>query len=145
MIKRQRASSSSLFLMELILAILLFCIAATICVSVFARSSLMHKSATEQNAAINIVSNTAEIIRSETTEKGIIESLDKSYSGLSIKSLNQDLIIPFDDDFIESDDASYKLIITPSLSDGLYSFDIAMIKVYDETTIFSLNVERGVY
>ena len=56
---------SSLFLMELMIAILLFSLAAAICVPVFVKSHSIKEKSTELNQAVLASVSVAEIIRSE--------------------------------------------------------------------------------
>lgn len=69
--RKNRARSSSLFLMELILAILFFSVASAVCVQFFVKSHLLSKQANAMNYAVNECSNIAEIL---STADGITES-----------------------------------------------------------------------
>lgn len=59
--KRNRAQASSLFLLELTMAILFFSIASAVCVQIFVKSRAMSLHAEELNAAVREVSSAAEI------------------------------------------------------------------------------------
>ena len=61
--KRNRAQASSLFLLELTMAILFFSIASAVCVQIFVKSRAMSLHAEELNAAVREVSSAAEIVR----------------------------------------------------------------------------------
>lgn len=62
MIRKNRPRASSLFLMELILAILFFSIASAVCVQFFVKSHLLSRDADALNHAVNECSNIAEIL-----------------------------------------------------------------------------------
>lgn len=146
MVKRQRASNSSLFLMELIIAIMLFCLASSVCILAFVNSHLMHNASTLSNESVAIVQNTAESIRAGESMDEVIKNLSKMYpdtfssinqSGL----LNQELIIPLDYEFNETTGQTpYKLSLESSLDDGLFC---SIITLYNnEEPVFDLYVEH---
>lgn len=146
MVKRKRASGSSLFLMELIIAIMLFCLASSICILAFVNSHLMHTSSTLSNKAVAVVQNTAEIIRSGDTTDEIIGNLKQMYpSSLSSADLsdllNRELIIPLDVDFNESlDEKIYNLSLECNIDDGLFC---SIITFYNgKEPVFDLYVEH---
>lgn len=146
--KRQRPSSSSLFLMELILAILLFCIAATICVSVFARSNLMHKESVELNRGLNVTQNMAELILSDTNLENIAQNISLQYPISDIsQSFDEPTYVYLDSDFtetVESDSSAYTMVLTPSIDDGMLSADIE-IKKSDSSTLCNLHIDHAIY
>lgn len=59
-----RHSKSTLFLMELIIAILFFALASTVCIRLFAKSHLLSKQTVNQNEMIIQVQNIADIFLS---------------------------------------------------------------------------------
>lgn len=146
MVKRQRASSSSLFLMELIIAIMLFCLASSICILAFVNSHLMHTSSTLSNKAVTLVQNTAESIRGGDTTDEIINNLEKMYPS-SFSSVNQtnllnkELIIPLGPDLTETkDDTPFNLSLECYLDDGLFC---SIITFYNDTEpVYDLYVEH---
>lgn len=62
MIRKSRARASSLFLMELILAILFFSAASAICVQFFVRSHLLNQDSENLSHAVNECSGAAEAV-----------------------------------------------------------------------------------
>lgn len=62
MVHRNRARSSSLFLMELIIAILFFTIFSAVCVQFFVKAHLMNKDSYALNHAVSECSGVAEVI-----------------------------------------------------------------------------------
>lgn len=72
MVHRSRARSSSLFLMELILAILFFSVASAVCVEFFVKSHLMSRDSESLTHAVNECAGAAEIIcTAESLEESI--------------------------------------------------------------------------
>ena len=61
--KRTSNSRSSLFLIELIIAILFFSLVSTVCLRAFARSHILTENARDLNAALMHVESTAELLR----------------------------------------------------------------------------------
>lgn len=61
----QPSRRSSLFLLELILAILLFILSAAICIQVFVRSHTIEAKSTELNQAVYASTSIAELFRSD--------------------------------------------------------------------------------
>lgn len=62
MVRKGRARSSSLFLMELILAILFFSVASAVCVQFFVRSHLLSRDSNALNHAVSECSGIAEAV-----------------------------------------------------------------------------------
>ena len=57
---KNRPRSSSLFLMELILAILFFSVASAVCVQIFVKSHLISRQSEELSQAVTLCTNSAE-------------------------------------------------------------------------------------
>ena len=57
---------SSMFLLELMIAILFFCLAATVCIRLIVKSHIISQKTQNLNMALNQVTTAAEIFKSET-------------------------------------------------------------------------------
>ena len=79
MVRRSRARSSSLFLMELILAILFFSVASAVCVQFFVKSHLLSRDSNALNHAVNECSGAAELMRAAGSVSEYIELLESQY------------------------------------------------------------------
>lgn len=79
MVDRSRARSSSLFLMELILAILFFSVASAVCVEFFAKAHLMRLDSEALTHAVNECSGAAEILCTVDSPASGIELLETLY------------------------------------------------------------------
>lgn len=77
--RRNRAKSSSLFLLELILAILFFSIASAVCVQIFVKSHLMSAEAQALNLAVSECSGAAEVIAASDSEGDALDTLTSLY------------------------------------------------------------------
>lgn len=119
--QRNRANTSSLFLLELILAILFFSVASAVCVQIFVKSHLLSKDARILNFAVNEVSNAAELI----------------------SSLNADQTIYYDSEFSEctEENASYQMAVTGASANSL-TVTIEMQSLSDEQIIYSLEITK---
>lgn len=79
MIRKPKASSSSLFLMELILSILIFALASAVCVSFFVRSHTLSVQAQQMNQAVQSVDQAAELIRGSASTEDLEQQLQQAY------------------------------------------------------------------
>ncbi len=143
--KRKRASSSTLFLMELIIAVMFFALAATVCIAVFVRAHLLSKDAKELNMAVNITSDAAEIIRSQGSISGVRSVFIRDYKNVNISGPDSscDIILYFDDDFQEiiSDHAVYTEKIHLELNDSFLVVSI-VFNGSDGNTIYSVDLNH---
>lgn len=124
MIHRSRARSSSLFLMELILAILFFSVASAVCVEFFVKSHLMSRRSEELTHAVNECSSIAEIIcTADSLMEGLhmlrlqypegdypdMAGLGDAEDGTDLKEA--DVLLYYDGDFIPCSQASSGYIL----------------------------------
>lgn len=79
MIRKNRPRSSSLFLMELILAILFFSIASAVCVQFFVKSHLLSRDSNALNHAVNECANIAEVLDTADSLSECRELLNQLY------------------------------------------------------------------
>ncbi len=100
-IKRKRASASSLFLMELVIAILYFSLAASLCITLFVQAHLQSENAKHLNAAVNLCSDTAELIRSSNSVSEAARRINSLYPLAVSKDSVGDLSIYFDENYHE--------------------------------------------
>jgi|GEM_PF-1000603 len=77
-------SRSALFLMELISAILIFSIAAAVCVRLFARAHTLSEQASEQTGAVRAVTTAAEAVRAAETIEDAFALLSASFEGAAV-------------------------------------------------------------
>lgn len=143
--KRKRASSSSLFLMELILSILIFCIAGTICISVFTKAHLIHKEAAALNNSIKLSRDVAEIVRSCSSEDDIKSIFNNIYRiPVDSINLNEDIIIYLNADFdtVSDTNSPYKMQVSPNIEDNMLYCSIDIIQTEKNESVYNLYIEH---
>lgn len=69
----QPSRRSSLFLMELIIAILFFSLASTVCVRIFVKSHTLEQESIQLNHAVSAATSVAEIFRNQENPFDILE------------------------------------------------------------------------
>ncbi len=123
MVRKSRARSSSLFLIELILAILFFSVASAVCVQLFVKSHLLSTDSNALNHAVNECANVAEIIASASGADDALDKLEAVYPDVSHAETapnSQDdffdttVFVFYDDEFAackEGEEAEYFLAI----------------------------------
>lgn len=93
MAHKYTSHKSSLFLLELILAILFFSIASAVCVQLFVKSHLLSRQAEILSVAVNECADAAEIIYSAETESEVLERLKNAYP--NAEDTGRQLLIPY--------------------------------------------------
>ncbi len=111
---KKRARSSSLFLMELILAILFFSIASAVCVQFFVKSHLLCKDSQTLNYAVNTCSSVAESLSVLPPEEFSFGTQDTYY--------DQNFSL------CKKEEASYVLRVTLIPKESLIDAQISMYK-----------------
>ena len=128
--KYQRHNNiSSLFLLELILAVLFFSVASALCIQIFTKAHLMSQDARDLNFAVNEVSSMAEQISAGTLHSDTAASSDDTASDPSTQMPDdslQDAAAYYDSGYAscEKADAVYVLTVhyepENTLSEGPY-------------------------
>ena len=85
---------SSLFLLELIMAILFFSIVSAVCVQIFVKAHTLSQDAALLSTAVNECSDAAEIIYSSNNIEHALKKLHKAYPHAAISE--NIVIIPYD-------------------------------------------------
>lgn len=143
MIRRNRAKSSSLFLLELILAILFFSIASAVCVQFFVKSHLLSRDAKALNAAVTEVSNVAELIDVSDGIPSALELLLSQYPDARTDK-TATMSIYFDQDFqsCPKQDGAYVLTVDLRTKDQMLYGKLDMRKSDDSSSIYSLDISH---
>ena len=122
--KYQRHNNiSSLFLLELILAVLFFSVASALCIQIFTKAHLMSQDARDLNFAVNEVSSMAEQMPDDSLQNAAAY-YDSSYASC------------------EKADAVYVLTIHYEPEDTLLKAHISMDTVADNRNIYTLDVTK---
>ena len=116
-------NTSSLFLLELILAVLFFSVASALCIQIFTKAHLMSQDARELNFAVNEVSSMAEQMPDDSLQDAAAY-YDSSYASC------------------EKADAVYVLTVHYEPEDTLLKAHISMDTVADNRNIYTLDVTK---
>lgn len=116
-------NTSSLFLLELILAVLFFSVASALCIQIFTKAHLMSQDARDLNFAINEVSSMAEQMPDDSLQDAAAY-YDSSYASC------------------EKADAVYVLTVHYEPEDTLLKAHISMDTVADNRNIYTLDVTK---
>ncbi len=91
---RNRAKSSSLFLLELVLAILFFSLASAVCVQFFVKSHILSRDAQRLNHAVSECSGMAEIVNTSDGMTNAIEVITGLYPDASLTDSEENGDVP---------------------------------------------------
>lgn len=116
-------NTSSLFLLELILAVLFFSVASALCIQIFIKAHLMSQDARDLNFAVNEVSSMAEQMPDDSLQDAAAY-YDSSYASC------------------EKADAVYVLTVHYEPEDTLLKAHISMDTVADNRNIYTLDITK---
>ena len=145
-------NTSSLFLLELILAVLFFSVASALCIQIFTKAHLMSQDARDLNFAVNEVSSMAEQISAGTlhpdtaaSSDDTAASSDDTASDPSTQISNdawQDDTAYYDSSYAscEKADAVYVLTVHYEPEVTLLKAHISMDTIADNRNIYTLDV-----
>ena len=146
--KYQRHNNiSSLFLLELILAVLFFSVASALCIQIFTKAHLMSQDARDLNFAVNEVSSMAEQISAGTLHSDTAASSDDTASDPSTQMPDdslQDAAAYYDSGYAscEKVDAVYVLTVHYEPENTLLKAHISMDTIADNRNIYTLDVTK---
>lgn len=142
MARQNRAHASSLFLLELILAILFFSVASAVCVRFFVKAHVLSEQAQELNMAVYETSGIAEIV-------GKSDSMEEAFLLISdhFPALSGDasaFTLYYDADFTPcaSDQAAYVIHTALSEENRLLQASIESEKLEDASILYSLTAKH---
>ena len=146
MIRKRRAQSSSLFLMELILAILFFSITSAVCVQFFVKSHLLSQRSQVLTQAVNECSSIAEIFKTSDSLSSAVDVIVAEYPSASTSisehtDTRATLVLYFDEQFVfcDKDVHTYELRISLSEENTMLSAQMEVQKVTDASVIYQLD------
>lgn len=140
-------NTSSLFLLELILAVLFFSVASALCIQIFTKAHLMSQDARDLNFAVNEVSSMAEQISAGTLHSDTAASSGDTASDPSTQMPDdslQDAAAYYDSSYAscEKANAVYVLTVHYEPEDTLLKAHISMDTVADNRNIYTLDVTK---
>ena len=118
----KQVKSSSIFLLELILAILFFSVASAVCVQIFVKAHLLSQSAQTLNFAVNECSGVAEVLSTTDSLEEVSSLLCILYPKAETTSLSN-YNLYYDDAFLPCEKADAKYQLSISLEDLASSID----------------------
>lgn len=116
-------SRSSLFLIELILAILFFSLGSAVCVRIFAHAAIISRSASDLSFASSQVSSAASVIRFSDDPAGNAASY---FPGARAQEDSFSVFYDADHTLCNEEDAIYTMNVSYSVSDGFGTGYICM-------------------
>lgn len=124
--QRNRANASSLFLMELILAILFFSLACSVCVPLFVKSHLLSNESRTLNYASNQCSNAAELLSASSSLEQFGSLLSEQYPDL--EQTGTGWTVFYDDRFgaCTRQDAAWCMALSCTEESGMLTADITV-------------------
>lgn len=150
--ERNRSRSSSLFLLELTLAILLFSIASAVCVQLFVQSHLLSRHAQELNEAVNECTSAAELVRAaDSLEEAKLLFQQQYPAGEAAGSTEEPVFnIYYDESFTlchAEDTPSYCLTAQLKESDGMLTAQLRLLPESNDlsanaSAIYEINVQH---
>ncbi len=140
--KIKQSSKSSLFLIELIIAIFFFIIAATICIQLFVKSHTISSETVSINHAVLWTQNLAEIF---TTQNGDYQFLKELFSKNdciteTVLPSSHHMLLLFNSDWVQTTDlavASYCVLSAYSEDNDFHYQDIYIMEYNVNTMIFN--------
>lgn len=135
--KNHTARRSSLFLMELILAILFFSLSSAVCAQLFVKSYFIEKQSIDLQHAVNAATSAAEIFRSQEDPYPLLQ--EQFPEGIAGENSYRFF---FDQDWklCGSSREVYQAVFTAKLS---RPFSIGTIQIHkDEELIYSLDLKK---
>ncbi|MBS6195082.1 MAG: hypothetical protein KH828_05830 [Clostridiales bacterium] len=127
--KKRQLHRSSILLMELLIAVLFFSLAGTVCMRFFAKSYQLSSQADELSEAVNLVSSKAEEV---------------VYGASEISDLLQPMYYGKDFNSCEQEEAVYELTTDMSADGSVYSYFIAFKKIETDEVIYSVTADTYV-
>lgn len=135
------ANRSSLFLMEIIIAILFFCVAGTVCIQLFVKSHLLTRESKELTMAVNEVTSAVSLVDHNVDLPTAIED---SYPSAVEKY--GDYIVYYDDSWssCSAEEGVYSLVISIIVSDTRIVGDISVNRLSDDSVIYQLDAGKHI-
>lgn len=133
------AKRSSLFLMELMIAILFFSLASAVCVQLFVKSHLLTREAADLNQAVSQAQSAAEVIRTtDCSSSAVREFLPDAV----VDTHGFRLYYDSEWNFCKKEDAKYLLRADLSFQPQMLYSHIEVTDIRGKDCIYELDVNR---
>ena len=133
-----RGARSGLFLMELIMSVLIFTVAATICIQMFVKSHLLSEESTRLNHAVIWCESMAETFYAAD---GNLTKLQTILGG-DIDTINSSIVLHYNEEYEPSGEVARYEVKGRLLSDesqGLVTLNIECVDIVDNKLVYELN------
>lgn len=139
-----RAKSSSLFLLELILAILFFSVASAICVQIFVKSHLLNMQAQSLNMAVTECAGIAELMTGPKDAGDILRLVRNLYPEAVIGEDGSSVNIYYDREMLSCaiDTGAYCMSVVFVTEGSMLTAHIRMLDLQQDTCIYELSVHH---
>ena len=146
MIRKNRARSSSLFLMELILAILFFSITSAVCIQFFVKSHLLSQDSQILTHAVNECSAAAEMCSTSDSSAAALGTLVKLYPDADKDLLKNSVTVYYTEDFkpCKAESGIYSLNVILSENDTMLNAAISFTDEKDKKSVYNLNTSHHI-
>lgn len=143
MLRKNRPKSSSIFLMEFILAVLFFSVASAVCVQFFVKSHVLSQRSQTLAHAVSECSSIAEICRTSESLADAEALLADEYPTLE---KGNTILLYFDDEFAPCDQesATSKLELSLSQDEQMLSIHMNVCATTDEALIYELETSHHI-
>lgn len=138
--KRKQARRSSIFLLELMIAILFFCLAAAVCVRLFVKSHTISQDTRDLNMALNQVSAAAEVFRSGAE---VEEFLEREFPDYENSGAGSPFLVYYNDRWenCTEEEAVFCLSIEVAEEDRRAEGQFSMRNLETEEEIYGVSLE----
>ena len=131
-------SKSSLFLIELIIAVLFFALASTVCIQMFVRGHMINISNSEKEHAIMLTQSLAESY--EATD-GDVNAMAKLFDDAIIAGDSINFCYDSDWNAINEDEAVYKVSLTSAIDGNFSNASIVTVNLSSGEEIYTLDTK----
>ena len=146
--RRGKTQSASLFMMELILAILIFSLASALCVQFFVKAHTLSGDAKALDFGCEATGSVADVIRSSDSLKDAENTFDELYPSALVEAEDNGVVISlyYDGEFENCDpeDAAYTLETALSDSGEMLLGDMTFTDTDSGSSIYTLEVKHHI-
>lgn len=141
--RKPTANPSSLFLLELIFAILFFSVASAVCVQVFVKSHTLSTQSASLTKASRLTQDAAELLSASTSLEDGKERIQQAYSD-SVEMTEESFTVFYNADFspCQKSTAAYRLYGTLHLNGQLLESHLDFTSMEDDSSLYQLDISH---
>ena len=137
--KRGPAKRSSLFLLELIIAVLFFCLASSVCIQLFVQAHLVSQKTRNLNVSVNQVSSMAELMKNDPN---FLDRVAKEYPLAIIEDETATIFYNRDFEPCKEADAVFRMNIIISESSELDLGVVRMVDIEKQDILYEIPLKK---